>query len=276
MDTCFLCQINLKNKKTGKAPLRKTTTDGFGTCRTCNVHACPQHGDRISAHFQCADCNAGISVNAAMTPPQPGTLARPGGADDQEAVAAQMVEWGAAGFAALAPRVAIPAMSLIEGDSADRMQRTLESLVRDYGAHRRLGLAEHLGRAITEQTDQERVLSLGLDEAGPGDEEAGPGDEEAGPEDEEREGAAAHAPLREVVSARVEVLDRAAVLALDRMPLISEYGPRQAEFVALAVASALQPRGADSLDEDVLNIPGGLTIPALLFAILVRYQAERR
>jgi hypothetical protein len=154
-----------------------------------------------------------------MTPPQPGTRARPGGPDDEGAIAAQMVERGAAGFAALAPAVAIPAMSLIEEGSAERMQRTLESLVRDYREHHRLGLAELVDQSIPERSDEQLALSLGLDEE-----------------------AAAHVPLRGVVSARAEVLDRAAVLSLDRMPLVTEYGPRQAEFVALAVASALQPR----------------------------------
>ena len=110
-NTCYLCQINPKKKTTGQAPLRQTTTDGFGTCRSRNVHACPQHGDRIAQHFKCADCNAGTSVNAAMLPPQPGTGIRRDGSDDEDAVAARMVERGPAGLAALAPAVAIPAMS---------------------------------------------------------------------------------------------------------------------------------------------------------------------
>jgi hypothetical protein len=264
MDTCYLCHVNPRKKKTGQAPLRQTTTDGFGTCRSCNVHACPQHGDRIAAHFRCADCNAGTSVNAAMTPPQPGTGVRPDGSDGDDAIAARMVERGAAGFAALAPAVAMPAMSLIEADTVERMRRTLDSLVRAYRERGRLGLAELLGPAIQERPDEQLALSLGLDEG-------------AGrPRDEWSVDAGARVPLRDVVSARAEVLDTAAVLALERMPVVADYGPRQAEFVALAVASAMQPRGAESLDDNVLDLPGGLTIPALLFAILVRYQNERR
>jgi hypothetical protein len=174
-----------------------------------------------------------------------------------------MVERGPAGFAALAPAVAMPATPLIEGDTLGRMQRTLDSLARDYRERRRLGLGELLTPAIREGSDERLALALGLDEA--------PG---RAPDEPSRE-AETRVTLKDVVSARVEVLEAAAMLALDRMPVLGNYSQQQAEFVALAVASAIQPRGADSLDDNLLDLPGGLTVPALLFAILVRYQNQR-
>jgi hypothetical protein len=53
-DTCYLCELGSANYiVTGLA-----AGEGFGTCRSCSVHACPRHGERPSQYFRCADCFA--------------------------------------------------------------------------------------------------------------------------------------------------------------------------------------------------------------------------
>lgn len=58
--TCYLCSGPATRVT---AQQRAATTEGFGTCTNCSVHACPKHGDRAPDVFYCADC---ITTSAAL------------------------------------------------------------------------------------------------------------------------------------------------------------------------------------------------------------------
>jgi hypothetical protein len=84
--TCFLCEVG--SRRLIRAHVRRSIRpDGIGTCASCSVHACPQHGDRHAKHFKCADClaerGAAVEIGEEPSPhdgnepdPEPGVSLR--------------------------------------------------------------------------------------------------------------------------------------------------------------------------------------------------------
>lgn len=134
-DTCYLCTIGvtyppLQNRAAG---------EGFGTCNTCWVHACPKHGERNSQVFRCSDCVGARLANAGL------------------------IGTGVAGDADpdFAPRLAALATWVHDGIDANRMRDTISWVRRRIATRRPLSLAVDLSGGYAEIAPAEL---LGLDD----------------------------------------------------------------------------------------------------------------
>jgi hypothetical protein len=82
VSSCYLCVAASLNT-IGTPAGGGTSREGFGTCDTCSVHACSQHGITVSNIFLCADCTASTSAASAVgAGPAGGTGASVPGAPD--------------------------------------------------------------------------------------------------------------------------------------------------------------------------------------------------
>lgn len=218
--TCYLCEVGSRRLIHAHAS-RSIRPDGIGTCASCSVHACPQHGDRHTRHFKCADClaelGAAFEIDEKPSPHDPGNEPDAG------------------------PGVSL--RRLLSANDASVGWREVERLQRGF----RGGGPTFEGRARQEVAElplDALWTALGI----PGPERR----EEAGPSDDlvydSRD-------PRELVFRRLDAIEGEAAAARERWS--GENTDWRA--LALAVSVPLVARGA-VLGKPVLRVPGGLTM----------------
>src|SRR5215831_5636546 len=166
MDTCFLCEVGSRNQmQTGRPGVK----EGFGTCATCNVHACARHGDRAPSNFQCADCVS--SPAGSGGPPIPG-----GQVDTQDPARLadylfnRLSNMGASGLIGLVPGLAIPARFLVTPNSGRQVQSVLNDMLawaRGGGPGNAIPLREIFTAMLDEISDEQLGGTFGFSEVSP-------------------------------------------------------------------------------------------------------------
>ncbi|HEX8745097.1 MAG TPA: hypothetical protein VF712_18370 [Thermoleophilaceae bacterium] len=255
MDTCFYCVVGW-SKVVPKAPKRPATNEGFGTCKQCSAHACPQHGDKTPTIFLCVDCIG----SAAITPPLRGEELehdRPGDGGSEE-LRALVRARGSEVFPGVAPAVAAPALAHVDEPNLERLRFSLDW----FAALARLGqLGAWVEMMLVEQIEAAPVDALaGALGLPPSMAERAPR-EEVSPE-----------------SIRSAAQTRAVAMATD---LARRYDGEalqpdtdKLDVAAMAIRICLYPRGATSVDINVANLAGGLLLPVEIAATVLLYHAQ--
>jgi hypothetical protein len=275
MDTCYLCVLG--GKKVSSPVGRPATTDGFGTCYECAVHACAVHGDKpINKNdFRCADCwSAQIALaSLQLRIPSPavaqgtagGTSGAAGASTDYgqpppESEAAQLAalinRFGLDALAAIAPGLGALALDHLDGVNMSRMAGACEWLRaalinRDQRALAILGARLNYGL----QNEDVARRSLAWESRELPDSPNGPT-------------AAIIARLRLAIALEFlpgEALDNPAAPRSDL----------QAALGACAVLMAYASRGTNSLNHGILVVPGALLLRPIVLALGLAYQAQR-
>lgn len=269
-DTCFLCAVRSANSVTSPAA---TTTDEFGTCHSCNVHACPQHGERTGQYFRCSDCITGNSARLAVNPPSSG--AQPSTALEPEPPRQHGADrFGAARFFAESPGTALTGLRLYDPGQIDPMRAGLAEWAVHPGP-----LLDALEQQLTAQLagrPHQATIALGLPTE----------------QLDQMEKSSAMAPTNlpvnmvdEVALARVDLIfeelrsetteDNTRATATPELPRVTE---QRAAYALAVLCSALVARAStqqpiESVDTAVTSIPGGLTMPpfVVLLSLLLRY-----
>ena len=127
VDSCFLCVIG-----GGALPpyASRHASEGFGTCRSCSVHACQIHGDKLrgQSFFHCVDCLSKMGLVTAITTSPPSTQSGVLPSVDPE-VHSLINEAGASGFRGVAPGIATVAYRPASDVNLDVMNAALRRLV---------------------------------------------------------------------------------------------------------------------------------------------------
>jgi len=275
MDTCYLCVLG--GQKVSSPVGRPATTDGFGTCYDCAVHACAVHGDKpINKNdFRCADCWSTQIALAALQlriPPPAvtqgtgagtsGTAGVSGGdgqsSPDSEAaqLAALLNRFGLDALAAIAPGLGPLALDHLGGVDIRRMAGACEWLRAVLLNRSRRALAD-LGARLNDDLGNEDTALRALAWQSPGLSIA-PNAPRA---------AAGFARLRLAIALDLlsgEVLDDPAAPRLDD----------GAALGACAVLMAYASRGTRSLDDGILAVPGALLLRPIILALGLAYWAR--
>lgn len=264
MDTCYLCVLggNKLNSPAG----RPATTDGFGTCQNCAVHACAVHGDKPvnKNNFRCADCwSAQIALAALQlrTPP-PGT--QPGGAgsqpatdpDDDAAVLAHAIaSFGPYALTAIAPALGTLAFAHVEGLRGNRMAAACQWLRAVLINRDRAALAA-LEQRVSDGLDNEATAWRLL------------GSETSAILQPQQISGSYIARMRLAIAFDLLL---GGVLDNPDAPGLPEPGI----VAGLAVLMAYTARGATSLSDGILAVRGALLLPPVILALGMAYWAER-
>jgi len=253
-DTCFLCAVGSRSVMPSPAA---TSTEGFGTCENCSVHACPKHGERQSQYFRCSDCITGSALRGVLGPgPGPADVDR---GDDP------VDRFGLLALAAESPGVALAGLDLFEDDLVEPMRAGLA----------RLGTLPSV--AIDGVRDR---LAQDLADAEPGAVEAALG-LPAELVDRLRHGLPGSCAGGDTVAKVARVKLHLIFQTLDEqsatMWSMREPSLNRAEYSLAVLAGAFAAREASTLREGVLSVPGGLQMPPLviLLSTLLVTEIER-
>lgn len=272
MDTCYLCVLG--GKKLSSPIGRPSTTDGFGTCADCAVHACAVHGDKPlnKNTFRCADCwsaQVALAVLQLRTPPSvtsPGSGPATGssggqpqvGPDDSEAaqLAAMLARFGPSALAAITPGLGPLAFQYIDSIDRNRMARSCQWLRQVLVSRDRAALSDlQIQVSGGLETESSALAALGW------------------------ESSARDFLSRSQMSVSYIARTRLAI-AFDI--LLSEVidnpnAPRPGEqgtLGALAVLMAYAARGTRSIDNGILVVPGALLLRPIILALGIAYWRE--
>lgn len=254
-DTCFLCAVGSKNATT--SPMA-TSTEGFGTCENCSVHACPKHGERQAQYFRCADCITGNALQGALGPGGGQTDLDRGDADPVD-------QYGRLALVAESPGVALAGLDLFEYDLVEPM---------------RAGLAR-LGGTPSGAIDGVRVrLTGGLADAEFGAVEAAlslPAELVGRLRDGLRGSGADGDPVVKVALVKLHLIFQALDEQSGTIQPTSEPSVNRAEYSLAVLAGAFAAREASTLRAGVLTVAGGLQMPPLviLLSTLLVTELER-
>lgn len=234
-DTCYLCEFGSPYWAPG-AGRRAARADGVGTCVSCSVHACPQHGERYNSGFKCADCLGRFHAASSISPDDRAAAAAPEPpANTGPAVRRLLASYGRAVTRADAER--------LRRGARERWPSVAGAVERDLGRAREAGFSVWSALGLRPQageppTDEELVFD---------------------PRRPDR-----------LLYQWAAGMDEAA------KPFVEELRerPERADWDELAVAIALPVavRGA-RLGDSLLRIPGGLTLPPIV-AVLVQAYAD--
>lgn len=251
MDSCYLCVVG---GTVLPSPGHRTASEGFGTCYTCNAHACQIHGDKVQGqtYFRCADCLARLGLITAITvsPPTSGQ----GAADP---VTQRALTFGSTFFAALAPAVTAAATALAAAVDTDAMAAALARLL-NVG---RGSPGDEINRALTiwRDTDaQRRHAALGF-----------PPDAEDSDNQNVRE-----------MRLGVDVIELALLtfrVEAEEWELRSpdDRTAGAVQLAAWALATAYAAREAETLDTSPFELAGGLRLPAIALVLAAAYHDQR-
>ena len=275
MDTCYVCVLG--GQKVGSPVGRPATTDGFGTCYDCAVHACAVHGDKPinKDYFRCADCWSTQIALAALqlrTPPSavaqgtgagtPGTARASTGdgqpsADSEAAqLAALLNRFGPGALTAIAPALGPLALEYLSRVNLSRMAGACEWL-RVVLINRNRAALTDLGARLNNDLGNEDTALRALAWQSPGP---------------------SISPNVPMVAADFAQLRLA--IALELLPgqvLDNPAAPRsdhQATLGACAVLMAYASRGTRSLDDGILAVPGALLLRPIILALGLAYWAR--
>jgi len=267
MDTCYLCVLG--GQKVGSPVGRPATTDGFGTCYDCAVHACAVHGDKPinKKYFRCADCWSTQIALAALqlrTPPsaaaQGTASARANTGDgqppaDSEAaqLAALLNHFGPDALIAIAPALGPLVLEYLSSVNLSRMAGACEWLRAVLINRNRAALADLGARLNNDLGNEDTALrALAWQPPGPSISPDVPAS------------AANFAQMRLAIVLELlpdDVLDNPAAPRSDH----------QATLGAYAVSTAYASRGTGSLDDGILSVPGALLLPPIILALGLAY-----
>lgn len=265
MDSCFLCVIGGASMP---APGTRKASEGFGTCHTCDVHACQIHGDKLKgqAFFRCADCLTSLGLITAVTASPP---SGPAGATPVDPATHRILGRGGRSlFRAIAPGATASAAPLAAEADYDAMTSSLVDLL----------VQVQLGDPFLQATvlwanaplgDLRRALGLPY---GDRDEEEGAIERPYGYDEEdtdERRGTRDRELGADVLQVAAETFQ----LEAQDWSLRSPGEMRgQAELAAWALATAYAARGAQTLNTSPFRIAGGLRLPPIALLLAMTYQ----
>lgn len=274
MDTCYLCVLG--GQKLNSPVGRPATTDGFGTCGDCAVHACAVHGDKPinKNEFRCADCwsaQIGLAALQLRTPP-PGTTPGGGGGassagtggagsrpqagpdGDEAALAALISRFGPFVLTAIAPALGALAFQHVGGLRGNRMASSCEWLRTVLINRDRAALAALEERVSGDLDDEAIALKvLGCEPS------AIPARQQI---------PASHIARMRLTIAFDLLLD--GVLDNPSAPRLPEPGI----VAGLAVLMAYAARGTNSINDGILAVPGALLLRPVILALGMAYWAE--
>jgi hypothetical protein len=276
MYTCYLCAVG--GKSFNSAVGRPATTEGFGTCVECAVHACAVHGDLpiTKNEFRCADCwsnqivltSLRLRTRPAGGPSGGGSGGSSGGnsgaggrpqagpSDEQAQIATLIARYGFSALLAIAP--ALGALGFQHaGVQGDRMAQSCEWLrhVLINGERDALRPLEELVSGGLEDESVARRVLLGWEPLA--------NDAPAPPQ----------FPAGYIGRMR---LTMAFDLLLSGAPYDSDAPmvPDPGMIGGLAVQMAYAARGSESIAEGILAVPGALLLRPLTLALGIAYWAE--
>lgn len=253
--SCFICVTGGQSawgRLVAPAASRPSTLEGFGTCSSCWVHACPQHGDRPAQFFFCVDCLAADGVYTTLVRDDEGAPETP-----DASLRADLRERGADGLIGSAPRLGFIAEPVAARADEERMAYALDRLRTDLREGGRDVARELSGRAEGTRRGQ-LALALGLSELEPRNVDESPLGE---------------AVLGMAVSRiRLIATDAARSLA-ERLRDTDTTSPEDARLAVLAVAMAFSARSAEDLEMGPLAVRGGLAMPPVLVLLAQAYAA---
>jgi hypothetical protein len=242
-DTCFLCAVGARHAIPAPAA---SSTEGFGTCNNCSVHACPRHGERQRQYFRCWDCISGEALSGALAP-VPDVI----DVDEGDPVD----EFGLLTLIAESPGVALTGLDLFEADLVGPMQAGLARM--GHSPRRAIEVARARLTADLAVAEIEAVESaLGLP-----------------PElvDRLREGSAiglstGHTVV-DVARAKLRLVFRAMAEQCETIEPTREPSVNRAEYALGVLAGAFAAREAPALTGGVFTVASGLQMPPLVILL---------
>ena len=245
LSSCFYCIVGSKLAAPGASAM-PATKEGFGTCQTCSVHACPQHGDRPSTSFLCVDCLGSLAVQAVGAAP---ARADADPADDE--LTAAIAYGGSTAFRGAAPAVAAPAERMVTPAPDNQLFKAIER-VKTLAAEGTLGNTVHgwLQQEIGPVDEAKLARPLGLDEPP----------------------AAGVRSLAMAVADSLRHRTDALFAGWSMEPWFYETHGGRVRVVDHALRAVLAARGARSVKAHPLEVAGGLRLPVELLALLVLLQ----
>jgi hypothetical protein len=235
-------------------PRDRKASEGFGTCYTCNAHACQIHGDSVQGqtYFRCADCLTRLGLIKALTrTPPAGAPAAP-----TDPATQRMLE-SIQNFEALAPGVIAAAAPLAAGVDDEAMKAALADVLRTvHIPSGGVGIRDIDRWIDTEPRTRRRAL--GLPPIADYDDVVQRHDTQLG----------------------INVIQLAAATLTAEA---EEWNLRSSDDVpshlallaAWALGTAYAARGARSLETGPFQLPGGLRLPPIALLTAISYENLR-
>jgi hypothetical protein len=253
VDSCFLCVIG---GATLPSPGKRKASEGFGTCNSCDVHACQVHGDKLvgQTYFRCADCLTRLGLITAVTtgPPNGPVGGGTASVDPVDPAVRQVLNRrGGALFRAIAPGATASTAPLVADADLDAIASCLVAFTAP--RRRRIVSGEAmLSWATAPPEDPRRALGL-------------PNVDEYTTEQRATDIELGAGVLR--VAADVFQLE-----AEDWTLRSPDDIRAQADLAAWALATAYAARGAQTLRTNPFLLGGGLRLPPIALLLAITYQ----